>query len=233
MIKQYRRKILQSLWMQSVIAWIAYVYMELVYYTSRWQHINRAVPESFWEAGKPMIVCFWHNRLLSMCRCWRRGVKAAILISHHRDGRMISKIIGNYDVGTVMGSTSRGSAGALREMNEKIAQGYSIGITPDGPRGPRYQAAVGAVYMAKITGLPVVGVSVATTRRRLLRSWDRFVITLPFSRGVYVWGDPLYVPQDADDAALENFRAKMEKDLIEITNRSDLLCGNQPIPLPE
>ncbi|TAH36036.1 MAG: DUF374 domain-containing protein [Alphaproteobacteria bacterium] len=233
MSKKFRRKLIQSSLVQSLISWVAYLYMELVYYTSRWEHHNRAVPESFWDAGKPMIVCFWHNRLLCMCRCWRKGVKATILISQHRDGRFISQTIHHYGVGTVTGSTSRGSSAALREMVEKIEQSYCVGITPDGPRGPRFQAAPGPVYLAKLTGIPIVNVSVATSKRKVLQSWDRFLVCLPFSRGAYVWGNPIHVPQDCSDADLELYRQKLEQDLIDVSNRSDQLCGQTPIPLDE
>lgn len=229
-MKKFKRKILKSGPVQSVIAFIAFLYAESVYWTSRWQHHNRDLPEKFWDSGKPMIVCFWHNRILVMSRCWRKGVKAKMLISHHGDGKLISKMIGHYNVGTVSGSTSRGSAAALREMIDAAAQGYSIGITPDGPRGPRYQAAIGAIYLAKTTGLPVIAVSVSTSRRKMLRSWDRFLIALPFSKGAFVWGSPFYVPNDADDAALESLRQHLEQDMIDVTSQSDLLTGHSPIP---
>ncbi len=233
MFKSLRRKLIKNKLTERVIAYLAYLYMELVYFTGRWQHVNRQAAEKFWDAGQPMIVCFWHNRLLSMCRCWRMGTKAEILISRHRDGKLISSVIGHYGIGTVVGSTSHGSAAAMREMLDKVAAGVCIGITPDGPRGPRYCAAPGAVYLAKMTGLPIVNISVATTRRRVLKTWDRFIVTLPFSRGVYIWGDPIYVPPDADETELEKFRVKFEQDLRDVTDRSDIMCGHAPIALQQ
>lgn len=229
--KKYKigRRIVQSRFTQNFLAWAAFLYMELVYRTSRWQTHNAAIPESYWNQGKPAIVCFWHNRMLVMCRCWRDRVKAAMLISHHRDGRFISMAIAHYGIETVSGSTSRGSAAALREMIDKIGQGYSIGITPDGPRGPRFQAAQGAVYLAKITGLPLIPVSVATSRRKILRSWDRFLVCLPFSRGVFVWGNPIHVPPDSTEESMESYRLMLQQDLIDISGQSDLLCGQQPV----
>lgn len=230
MFKPFKRKIMKSAGMQSVIAWLAFTYIRFVYYTTRWQVVGRGAVEKFWDEKRPMIVCFWHNRLLLMTPCWRRGVPAKMLISHHRDGKLISATIGHFGVGTVSGSTSRGASGALREMIDAIEAGYSIGFTPDGPRGPRYRAAGGAVYLAKVTGLPLVCVSVATSRRKILNSWDRFLVCLPFSRGVYVWGAPMIVPSSADDAELEAARQKLESELIAITDQSDILVGQRPIP---
>jgi lysophospholipid acyltransferase (LPLAT)-like uncharacterized protein len=231
MWKLLKRELVKSAAVQYLTALIAYLYIEFVYFTTRWQTYGCDAVEPYWDAGKPMIVCFWHNRLLVMPRCWRRGVKAKMLISHHRDGKLISAVIAHFGVGTVSGSTSRGSAAALREMMDAIDAGYSIGFTPDGPRGPRYQAAIGAIYLAKVTGLPIVGVSVATSRRKVLRSWDRFLICFPFSRGAFVWGKPMSVPADAGDATMEQLRQKLQSEMIEITNRSDFLVGQQPIPL--
>jgi lysophospholipid acyltransferase (LPLAT)-like uncharacterized protein len=233
MLKKIRRQLTQSSFAQYISAWLAYLYMELVYHTSSWQYHNAELPASFWDQGKPIIVCFWHGRLLCMARAWRKGVKGAMISSHHRDGKFTAAIIRHYGVGTVFGSTSRGGAAALRQTIDKIADGYSIGLTPDGPRGPRFRAATGAVYLAKTTGLPIVPVSVATTRRKMLYSWDRFLVCWPFSRGVYVWGDPIYVPKDCDDTELESYRQKLEWNLIDVSNRSDLLCGHMPIPLDD
>lgn len=231
MLKKIRRQLTQSRFAQSVSGLIAYSYMELVYYTSTWQYHNADAPKLFWDQGKPIIVCFWHGRLLCMSRVWRKGVKGAMMSSKHRDGRFTAEVIKHYNIETVFGSTSRGGAMALRQVMDKIDQGYSIGFTPDGPRGPRFRAAMGAVYLAKTTGLPILPVSVATSRRKVLRSWDRFLVCWPFSHGAYVWGDPIYVPGDCSDVELESYRQKLEQDLIDVSNRSDILCGQTPIPL--
>lgn len=229
--KNFKRRLLQNTAVIWLLSAIAYALMEFVYYTNRWRVIDAAYIRSRWDNGQPSIICFWHNRLWMMCRCWRRGVKAQILISQHRDGRLIARTIAHYDVGTVVGSTSRGSAQAVRGLIDATKKGYSIGITPDGPRGPRYHAAMGPVFLAKLTGLPIIPVAVATTRRKVLRSWDRFVLNLPFGRGVFVWGRPVHVAADADAAAMALAQQAYEQELRRITDHADRLCGHAPIPI--
>jgi lysophospholipid acyltransferase (LPLAT)-like uncharacterized protein len=233
MIRRFRRWLLRTRVMIALVAWIAYLAMEFVYWTNRWQVIGGSDIRNRWDHGQPTIVTFWHNRLFMMCRCWRQGIPASMLISHHRDGKLIAKTIGHYNVGTIAGSTSRGSTQALRGLIEATKRGTSIGITPDGPRGPRYHVAAGAVYLAKVTGLPIVPVVVATTKRKMLRSWDRFLVNLPFGRGVYIWGKSISVPADADAAALEQARLLLEREMRIIADQADMLCGHAPIPVAE
>ena len=85
------------------------------------------------------------------------------------------------------------SIAALREMVKLVRSGGYVGITPDGPRGPRMRASEGVVAAARLTGVPVVPLGISTTRRRLLNSWDRFLLPMPLSRGVFVWGDPIVI----------------------------------------
>lgn len=233
MSRQFRRRLLQTSWVISLIAALAYAIMELVYWTNRWRVVGDDFIRARWDAGQPAIICFWHNRLFMMCRCWRRGAKAKMLISQHRDGVLIAKTISHYDVGTIEGSTSRGASAALRGLIAATEAGVSIGITPDGPRGPRYHVAPGAVYLAKVTGLPIVPVTVATSRRKMLRSWDRFLINLPFGRGVYYWGEPIYVTADSDDTALEIARQKLETAMRNLSAAADRAVGYEPIPVAD
>jgi lysophospholipid acyltransferase (LPLAT)-like uncharacterized protein len=119
------------------------------------------------------------------------------LVSHHRDGRFIGLVIRRFDMDTVLGSSSRGGAKALRNLLVSLRQGDIIGITPDGPRGPRRQAAPGVAQLAALSGAPVVPVAARTTRQLRLNTWDRMVIPLPFGRGVIVCGAEIPVPRTA------------------------------------
>ncbi|MEX2450013.1 MAG: hypothetical protein WD407_04080, partial [Rhodospirillales bacterium] len=101
--------------------------------------------------------------------------------------------------------------------------------TPDGPRGPRMRASDGIVTIARLAGAPIVPVSFGAARRRVLNTWDRFVLALPFSRGVIVWGDPIVIERDADDAKLDEARRAVEDALNAITAEADALCGCAPV----
>jgi lysophospholipid acyltransferase (LPLAT)-like uncharacterized protein len=118
-------------------------------------------------------------------------------------------------------------------MVRALKRGEYMGITPDGPRGPRMRATPGAATAARLSGAVLLPVSYSATRRRVLGSWDRFVVPLPFSRGIIRVGAPIEVPRDTDDAGLEAVRQKLEVDLINLTMALDSELGVAPVePAP-
>jgi lysophospholipid acyltransferase (LPLAT)-like uncharacterized protein len=174
-----------------------------------------------WEAidgeREGIIYAFWHNRLFLMPYN-SRDRKAAILISQHRDGELISRTMARFGFSSVRGSSSRGGGRALRRMPRLLKEGIDIAITPDGPRGPRYRVQPGVIYLARLSGRPVYPVTFAADRFRSFNSWDRFQVPRLFSRGVFVWGDPMRVGRGDD---LEEKRSELEKVLGDITVRAD------------
>jgi lysophospholipid acyltransferase (LPLAT)-like uncharacterized protein len=208
-------------------------YIRLVHATSRWQVQGQEHPAAFWNQGRPFIAAFWHGRLLMMPLSWRRGVPIAVLISHHRDGERIARVITRFGLGTVRGSAAtargpKGGATALRAMLRHIEAGHCVGITPDGPRGPRERVAHGLVTLAQLSGTPVIPTAFAIRRHRRLGYWDRFLLALPFSRGVFVWGEPIMLARTAEPEAA---RRLIEDRLMAVTREADR-CVMRPRRLP-
>ena len=117
----------------------------------------------------------------------------------------------------------------MRAILRAIADGDCIGITPDGPRGPRMRASAGAVHIARLAGVPIFPATFSTARRRVFGSWDRFLFPLPFSRGVYLWGEPITLARNADSAAVEAARQQLEDRLNDLTREADRICGHPAI----
>lgn len=227
------RTILRSDAARRLLCWLGAQYIRLVHLTGRWQVIGGEAAEALWRDGKPFILCFWHGRLLMMPHCWRRDRAIHMLISQHRDGQIIARTVGHFGIRTVTGSSSKGGAQALRAMVRAIKAGDCVGITPDGPRGPRMRASDGAVALARLSGVPIIPATYGTAAGRVLQSWDRFLVAWPFGRGVILWGDPILVPGDADAAAMEQARATLEAGLNAITERADRMTGRDPVvPAP-
>jgi lysophospholipid acyltransferase (LPLAT)-like uncharacterized protein len=118
------------------------------------------------------------------------------LVSQHRDGRFIGSVVRRFGISPILGSSSRGGAAGLRNLLAVLRQGHLIGITPDGPRGPRRQAALGVAQLAALSGVPVVPLAARTSRRIQLNTWDRMRVPLPFGRGVVVCGPAIDVPRN-------------------------------------
>jgi hypothetical protein len=219
-----------------LLCWLAAQYIRFVYVTGRWRVIGGDVPQAFWDQGRPFILAFWHGRILMMPYCWRRRQPINMLISQHRDGQIIARTVSHFGIETIVGSSSKGGSAALRAMLQSLKSGTCIGITPDGPRGPRMRASDGIAQVAKLSGHPVIPCSFSTRRRRLLSSWDRFSLALPFSEGLFVWGTPIEVPGNAKAAELREARDAIEASLIAITEQADRQMGHlptEPAPRPE
>jgi lysophospholipid acyltransferase (LPLAT)-like uncharacterized protein len=227
------KKILQNDLLRRFVCRLAAAYIRLVWLTGRWRTVRGEVAEEFWKSGKPFILAFWHGRLMMMPYSWNRRVPIHMLISQHRDGLIISHTVRHFGIKTVAGSSGRGGVGALRAMLKALKSDECIGITPDGPRGPRMRAGDGVATLARLAGVPVIAASVGARRRRTLSSWDRFMVALPFGGGVIVWGKPIEVAKDADDTALEAARRQVEESLNALTKEADLLSGQKTFIGPE
>jgi 3-deoxy-D-manno-octulosonic-acid transferase len=120
-------------------------------------------------------------------------------------------------------------------MLKQLAAGACVGITPDGPRGPAMHASPGIVNVARLAGVPIVPVVFATSRRRVLDSWDRFHLAEPFGRGVFLWGEPIEIDRELDDAGLEHARFLVEGRMNAMAVEADRRVGHrreQPQNLP-
>ena len=150
-----------------------------------------------------------------------------VLISRHRDGEFIARVVRYFGLGAVRGSYGKRSVSSVREMLDELAQGTDIAITPDGPKGPRYQVKQGIIELARLTQRPIVPVTYGASRRKLFDSWDRFLLPYPFSKVLFLWGDPIYVPRKTQGDALERTRREVEGALISLTETADrMVCGD-------
>ena len=227
------RRLLRNDGVRRALGWVAAQYIRLVGRTGAWQVIGEDIPQAYWDTGKPFILCFWHGRMLMMPLGWPKGRPVRILISQHRDGQLIAGTIGRFGIGTVRGSSTRGAAGALKGLLEALKAGVAVGMTPDGPRGPRMRAHPGIANLARLSGAPILPCTYSASRRRVADSWDRFVVALPFARGVFMWGRPIHVAGDADEQALEDARRAVEEALNRLTEAADRWAGQGAIePAP-
>jgi hypothetical protein len=136
-------------------------------------------------SGGPLIWIFWHNRLLIAPILYERFFsqrRGAALISRSKDGELLAACIRYFGGEVVRGSTSRGGSPALANLRRLLSEGCDIYITPDGPRGPRYNMGPGAVWLALQSGAPILPVNAEFSRVWRLGGWDGFIIPKPFAR---------------------------------------------------
>jgi lysophospholipid acyltransferase (LPLAT)-like uncharacterized protein len=224
------KRLLRRAAVQACLAALVGRYLAIALRTTRWtlHGAEHLAPQT---QGQPAIVAFWHERLPLMPALWRyaqHGGPVAptfVLVSRHADGRLIGELMRRFGVGIVHGSTARngqdrGGAAGLRQLLERLAAGGNVVITPDGPRGPRRQAAAGVAQLAALSGVPVLPCAAQTSWRRTLGTWDRMVLPLPFGRGVLVCRPAIPVAREAAEAALPAIEAAM----TEAAELADRLC---------
>ena len=147
--------------------------------------------------NQPVIFAIWHNRLLMLPRVFDPTFptrQSFGLISASRDGDFIATFIERSGYGTIRGSSSRKGVLALRQLVDTLAAGHNVLLTPDGPRGPVYQASQGVVFLAQKSGAPIVPIHMEYTSCWRLKSWDRFVVPKPFATLRAIFGTPIRIP---------------------------------------
>lgn len=157
---------------------------------------------------------------------WRYKDKVTIFTSNHPDGRLVAYSMGWFGFDALFGSTKRTEMKTLREIVRRIKQGQIFGMTPDGPRGPSMRLKPGVVSIARMAGVPIIPVTYATNHRIQLNTWDRMTVPLPFGKGVFLWGEPISIPRDADLVTQERLRLELEKRCIDLCRRAEREAGN-------
>ncbi len=176
-------------------------------------------------SGVRHVYAFWHAVILPMAYL-RRDEGIAVLVSRHRDGELITRIIEGLGYVAARGSSTRGGEAGVRGMLQWAAREHDLAITPDGPRGPKEQAKEGIVYLAARTARPIIPIGVGASRAWVLRSWDGFRIPQPFARVHVVYGEPLVVREGEGEAA-EAARAAFESALHEVTRTARVSAGER------
>jgi lysophospholipid acyltransferase (LPLAT)-like uncharacterized protein len=186
----------------------------------RFEEINPEIARFFGDSGTPAIGAFWHGRLLMMPLV-DKGKKLSFLVSPHRDGQVVGKALKRFGFHAILGSTTRKGFSAFKQLVKAYQNGSDLAITPDGPRGPRYRAQIGVVELAKVTGRPIIPLSFSASKRKIFNTWDHFLLPYPFSKGVFIWGEPIVVNPNGDRSHLEERRTLLEERLNELTERAD------------
>lgn len=225
------KRILNQDWAQSAVTALGAAYLRFVRLSGRWETRDWDVLQKLIDDGKPIILCFWHGRLIANIFGWPHGVALHQLSTQHRDGKLAGKTYQRLGVTPVWLDKNKPTE-ATRKMVKILKSGGIGAITPDGPKGPRQRMQMGAIDLARLAGgAYIVPVSNSTTRAKILRTWDRMQLPLPFGRGVFQIGQPIEVPRKASAEEFEAIRKNVEDTLNTMTQALDAECG-QVTPEP-
>jgi hypothetical protein len=190
--------------------------------TLRWRVEGSEHYDAIVAQHRQPIFAFWHGRVLSATYYWRhRGI--VVMTSRNFDGEWIARIISRFGYGTARGSTSRGARRALIQLKREVAAGHPAAFTVDGPRGPAGRVQPGAVWLAGVTGNPILPFHIESDRFWSTRSWDKTQIPRPFSVAAVSIGAPFEVPDPSLEGVVEERRAALEHALCELVVRATAL----------
>jgi lysophospholipid acyltransferase (LPLAT)-like uncharacterized protein len=228
----WSRRIWRWRWTQKAVALAGAKYFGFAFRT------NRPVvpPEEIYalvEPDLPIILVMWHGQHFLAPFIRRPADKSKALISHHSDGEMTALTAERLGVEVIRGSGDphgrfdrKGGVAAFFQMIEALKEGYTVALTADVPKIPRF-ASPGLVKLASVSGRPIYPLALATSRRFVLTNWDRTTINLPFGRLGVALGEPVRVPAQIDDASLERARLAAEISLNEATDRAYALADGK------
>lgn len=230
-LKDIKKGILKSSAVRRAACWIAAQYIRIVWRTGRWEILGREHIDTLYAADKTCIVGLWHGRLLMLSYAWQQPSPFHMLISSHRDGELIANTVRHLGISWIKGSTGqeKGGARALRTIVRTLKSGEYVGVTPDGPRGPRMRASAGIVNIARLADVPILPLTYGVRTGRVLGTWDRFLLPAPFTKGVMMWGPPITVPRNASPEQLDGVRSQLETELNAMTADVDRMTGREPV----
>jgi lysophospholipid acyltransferase (LPLAT)-like uncharacterized protein len=220
------RRLLRNARLRRAACWAMHCYIRLVYRFNHWTVEGGEAPRQLIDGGRAFIGAFWHGRMMMIPMAWQGMAPMHMLISAHRDGRIIADAVSYFGIQAIAGSTRRGGSAALRNLLKKLKEGDCVAITPDGPRGPAMSVSIGIVNAARLAQVPIVPITYATSRRWILPSWDKFYVGLPFGRGLFLWGKPIEIPLELDEAGFERTRSVIEAQMLEMVLEADRRVGH-------
>ena len=236
--KQLIRKITYSKLFQELICWLVFGYLQLIYYSSRKTFINQELLIDAAKNKSPLIISIWHNRLMAIPLITKKPKKLypqcnlMSLASKHGDGRFVGRVMEKFGLISILGSSNDGRKSSrgidfadMRKILYGLKNGNSLGITPDGPRGPNQKINGEIINIAKISGAGILATSCSSSRFIELKTWDKFKIPLPFSRLYFCFDDkPIYISKNTEKDELDKIRVDLEERMNLVQKKSDELA---------
>jgi hypothetical protein len=192
--------------------------------------LNGEIIKQLDKQNNPAIYVFWHGRFALMNFIKPKNMKAYGVVSKHTDGELIARVIKKFGFESIRGSTNRvlgengkpakdrGGTKAIRDCIKILKQNNILFITPDGPRGPERKFKENLLFIAKMSGAPVVPISFTCKQAIKLNTWDRFLYPLPFSKPIIKCGEPFYINKNATEEEMQQTALKIEQKLNELSN---------------
>ncbi|MCZ7601730.1 MAG: DUF374 domain-containing protein [Ignavibacteriales bacterium] len=218
-LKEIKKRVLSLLGL-TVLNFI----VNLVTKTYRIKIFNETAILKVLNNNEQFISAFWHGRMLIP---WyvQRKYKIAALVSRSKDGDILTKLLNNWNYNVVRGSSHIGGKEALKIMEDKIDEGFSFAITPDGPTGPQFKMKPGAVVLAHRKSIPLVLIGTASKKHYVFNSWDKFQVPKAFSKVTVIYSDPIYVNEKSTREEISKLIQDCELELNKLQEEAEQIVN--------
>ena len=218
-----KKKLLKNFFVQNILGFFTFLYIRAVNLTSSIQFENESIPKQFWNNDKPFILAFWHSQLMMIGFSWKKNKNVNILASGHSDGRF-GAIVGKYFNLNSIQTSKKNKSISLRSIFKLLNNNNYIGITPDGPRGPKEIVSEGIIKIAKSSKVPIIPIGFWSSKNFKLKSWDSFLITLPFSKCSFVWNKPLEIPYNIQENQIQHYQKLLQEKINQSVKKAQNNC---------
>ena len=218
-----KKKILKNYFVQYILGFFTFLYIRTVNLTSSIQIENESIPKQFWNDDKPFILAFWHSQLMMIGFSWKKKQNVNILASSHSDGRF-GAIVGKYFNLNNIQTSEKNKSVSLRSIFKLLNDNNYIGMTPDGPRGPKEIVSEGIIKIAKSSKVPIIPIGFWSSKNFKLKSWDSFLITLPFSKCSFVWNKPLEIPYNIQENQIQHYQKLLQEKINQSVKKAQNNC---------
>ena len=221
-LKHLRQKITKQPFVFDFIGKMAALYVRLVGKTSDFSVKGLDEFEKLIQDNNGAIFVAWHGRALMLPFFWRNTRQMKALVSPHNDGRIIAKLLKDFNILSIDGSSNRNAKAAALDIVRELEKGNVVALISDGPRGPRMRLNKSVIYFAQKTGKPIMGFTYSAKNASVMeKSWDQMIVPKPFSKGAVVTTKPLFVPKNVSEEQMEKLRADFEDELNSLTIKLD------------
>ncbi len=216
-------------------------YIKFILLTSKKTFNNLGYVDDLIDNKKSFIAVTWHNRIALSAFSFSGSSKLNkeyqfhVLASKHGDGAIVGKVMENCGVNIIFGSTQKSNSSKksidisnFRKIFKILKGNNAFCVTPDGPRGPRFRVGGEVVAIAKLTSVPIIPTAYSITRFKVFKSWDRFIFPFPFSKITFLFGEPIMIPQNANEEEIEKIKLKVEDAINFVCQEADRLVATKP-----
>ncbi len=194
---------------------LAYLIIKILSSSLNIKYINREKVEESIKAGDKIIFAFWHQRQFFLVNP-HSGFRLALMTSLSKDGELQTAILSKFGYRCIRGSSSKGGVSALKAMVRIVREGYNVALAVDGPKGPIYEVKDGILFLAKMTKAVIIPVSASSKSFVFKKAWDRYMLPIPFSKAVIIYGEPITI-SEKDEISVKREEVKRSLDYLTLT----------------